>query len=158
MEFYTESAGGASKGCGAYYKNKWAYLQWPAKWESTDLLRDITFLEIIPIALSIYLWHKLFYKKKIVYYIDNMAVVYILNSKTSKSARVMVVLRFIVYWSLAGHFHFKIVHISSADNAIANSLSRGQFQRFGELVPSAELKPMTIPWEFWSLLKQSLTV
>jgi hypothetical protein len=44
-------------------KNKWAYLQWPAEWESTDLLRDITFLEIIPMALSIFLWHKLFYKK-----------------------------------------------------------------------------------------------
>jgi hypothetical protein len=26
---------------------------------------DITFLEIIPIALSIFLWHKLFCKKKI---------------------------------------------------------------------------------------------
>ena len=57
----------------------------------TDLLngkvlilnRDIIFLEIIPIALSIFLWHKLFYKKKIVLCIDNMAVVSILNSKTS---------------------------------------------------------------------------
>ena len=127
-------------------------------WESTNLLRDITFLEIIPIALSIFLWHKLIYKKKIVQYIDNMAVVSILNSKESKSARVMVLLRFIVYWSLVGHFHFKAIHISSADNAIANSLSRGQFQRFRELAPYGELKPMTIPWEFWSLLKQSLTV
>ena len=63
LELYTDSTGGASKGCGAYCKNKWAYLQWPAEWESTDLLRDITFLEIIPIALSIFLWHKLFYKK-----------------------------------------------------------------------------------------------
>ena len=87
-----------------------------------------------------------------------MAAVYILNSKTSKSARVKVLLRFIVYWSYIGHFHFKAVHISCTDNAIANSLSGGQFQRFRELAPSAELKPMTIPWEFWSLLKQSLTV
>ena len=63
LELYTDSTGGASKGCGAYCKNKWAYLQWPAEWESTDLLRDITLLEIIPIALSIFLWHKLFYKK-----------------------------------------------------------------------------------------------
>ena len=92
LELYTDSAGGASKGCGAYCKNKWAYLQWPAEWESTGLLRDITFLEIIPIALSIFPWHKLFHMKKIVYYIDNMAVVSILNSKTSKSARVMVLL------------------------------------------------------------------
>jgi hypothetical protein len=44
-----------------------------------SLDRDITFLEIIPIALSIFLWHKLFYEKKIIDYIDNMAVVSVLN-------------------------------------------------------------------------------
>jgi hypothetical protein len=64
-----------------------------------SLDRDITFLEIIPIALSIFLWHKLFYKKKIIDYIDNMAVVSVLNSKTSTSARVMVLLRLHFYWS-----------------------------------------------------------
>ena len=144
LELYTDSAGWDSKGCGAYCKNRWAYLQFPAEWESTDLLKDITFLEIILITLSIFLWHKLFYKKKIVYYIDNMAVVSILNSKTQKSTRVMVLLRFIVYWSLVEHFHFKAMQLSSFDNAIADSLSRGQFQRFRELAPSAELKPMGI--------------
>ena len=69
----------------------------------------------------------------------------------------MVLLRFIFYWSLVGHLHFKAVHISSVNNAIANSLSRGQFQRFRELAPPAELKPMTMPWEFWSLSRQSST-
>jgi hypothetical protein len=64
-----------------------------------SLDRDITFLEIIPIALSIFLWHKLFCKKKIIYYIDNMAVVSVLNSKTSTSARVMILLRLFFYWS-----------------------------------------------------------
>ena len=113
-----------------------------------SLDRDITFLEIIPIALSIFLWHKLFYKKKIVLCIDNVAVVSILNSKTSKSARVMVLLRFILYWSLVGYLHFKAVHISSVNNDIADSLPRGQFQRFRELAPPAELKPITMPWEF----------
>ena len=66
----------------------------------------------------------------------------------------MVLLRFIVNWSLVGHFHFKAIHISSVDNVIADSLSRGQFQ----LAPSAELKPLTIPWEFWRLLRRSLSV
>jgi hypothetical protein len=37
-------------------------------------------------------------------------------------------------------------------------LFRGQFPRFRELAPSAELKPMKISWECWSLLKQSSTV
>jgi hypothetical protein len=35
LELYTDSVGGASIGCGAYCKNKWAYLHWPAEWECT---------------------------------------------------------------------------------------------------------------------------
>jgi hypothetical protein len=35
LELYTDSVGGASIGCGAYYKNKWAYLHWPAEWKCT---------------------------------------------------------------------------------------------------------------------------
>ena len=62
-----------------------------------------------------------------------MAVVSILNSKTSTSARVMVLLRLIFYWSLVGYLHFKAVHISSVNNAKADSLSRGQFQKLREL-------------------------
>jgi hypothetical protein len=82
-----------------------------------------------------------------------MAVVSILESKTSKSARIMVLLIFIGNWLLVGHLHFKAVHISYVHNAIADSLSRGQFQRFRELAPTAELKPMMMHWECWSLLK-----
>ena len=129
---------------------------WMGKYWSLD--RDITFLEIIPIAFSIFLWHKLLYKNKIVYSIDNVAVVPILESKTSKSARIMVLCIFIGYWLFVWHPHFKAVHISYVHNAIADSLSRGQFQRFRELAPTAEQKPMMIQWECWSLLKQSSAV
>ena len=87
-----------------------------------------------------------------------MAVVSILESKTSKSARIMVLLIFIGNWLLVGHLHFKAVHISYVHNAIADSLSRGHSQRFRELAPTAELKPMMIHWECWSLLKQSSAV
>jgi hypothetical protein len=115
-----------------------------------SLDRDITFLEIIPIALSIFLWHKIFYEKKIIDYIDNMAVVSVLNSKNQHQQGSWFYLDYI----FIGHLHFKAVHISSVNNAIAD----GQFQKFRELAPPAELKPMTMPWEFWSLLRQSSTV
>jgi hypothetical protein len=35
---------------------KWVFMQWPAAWKHTPVLRDITYLELIPIALAIYLW------------------------------------------------------------------------------------------------------
>jgi hypothetical protein len=53
-----------------------------------DILKDITFLEMIPIALSVFLWG-VFKRKKIAFHVDNLAVVTVLNSKSSKSPRVM---------------------------------------------------------------------
>jgi hypothetical protein len=85
-----------------------------------------------------------------------MTVVSILESKTSKSTRIMVLLIFIGNWLFVGHLHFKAVHISYVHNAIADSSSRGQCQRFRELAPTAELTPMMMHWECWSLLKQSV--
>ena len=89
LKLYTDSAGGRGKGCTAYFKGKWAYLEWPSEWQGTDILRDMTFLEILPIALAIYLWFDHFYLKNILFYSDNLAVVTVLNSKSCKSDRVM---------------------------------------------------------------------
>jgi heptaprenylglyceryl phosphate synthase len=75
---------------------------------------------------------------KIAFHVDNLAVVTVLNSKSSKSPRVMHLLRFIVYRSMMGHFHMKAFHISSANNCVADALSRGQFQKFKELAPEAD--------------------
>jgi hypothetical protein len=57
----------------------------------------------VTVALSVYLWGNLFPKKKILINSDNKAVVEILNSKTSKSVRVMSLVRYIVYWSILGN-------------------------------------------------------
>jgi hypothetical protein len=49
----------------SYFQGKWAFLKWSEEWSGTDILKDITYLETIPIALSVYLWGNLFLKKKI---------------------------------------------------------------------------------------------
>lgn len=108
---------------------------------------------MIPIALSVFLWDRVFKRKKIAFHVDNLAVVTVLNSKSSKSPRVMNLLRFIVYRSMMGHFHMKAFHISSANNCVADALSRGQFQNFKELAPEADTFPTAVPMEFWSLFK-----
>ena len=153
LELYTDSAGGLGKGCAAYLNGKWTFLEWPTDWNSSEIFKDITYLEIIPIALAIFLWFDQFYKKNILFHIDNLAVVNILNKKSSKSERVMSILRLIVYCSLIGNFQFKAVHILSKDNAIADALSRANFQKFRRLAPLANDHPHPIPVEFWNLLK-----
>ena len=64
IELYTDSAGGIAKGCGAYFAGKWAFLQWPVRWYSSDIMRDMTYLELVPIALAVYLWGSQFKHKK----------------------------------------------------------------------------------------------
>lgn len=158
MQLFTDSAGGIGKGCGCYLFGKWSILQWPVEWYQSDILKDITFLEMIPIALSVFLWDRVFKRKKIAFHVDNLAVVTVLNSKSSKSPRVMNLLRFIVYRSMMGHFHLKAFHISSANNCVADALSRGQFQKFKELAPEADTFPTAVPMEFWSLLNSTLSI
>jgi hypothetical protein len=85
LEFFTDSAGSIGKGCAAYLQGKLAYLKWPKEWSGTDILRDMTYLEIIPIALAIFLWFDRFQLQNILFYSDNLAVVSILNSKSCKS-------------------------------------------------------------------------
>ena len=54
MQLFTDSAGGIGKGCWCYLFGKWSILQWPSEWYHADILKDITFLEMIPIALSVF--------------------------------------------------------------------------------------------------------
>lgn len=156
MQLFTDSAGaGPGKGCGCYFQGKWAFLPWPKEWFGSDILLDLTFLETIPIALAIFLWYERLQRKRIIFNIDNLAVVSVLNSKSSKNSRVMSLVRYIVYWSMLGSFQIKAVHIASVNNCIADAISRGQFQRFKDLAPEAEELPTVVPREFWDLLSKS---
>jgi hypothetical protein len=57
------------------------------------ILQDITFLELFPVVVAIYLWGHQLENKKLMFNIDNKAVVTILNKKSSKSPMVMNLVR-----------------------------------------------------------------
>jgi hypothetical protein len=58
-------------------------------------------------AFAVAMYNVLLNVLKILFHIDNLAVVSILTSMSTKSDRVLKVLRFIVYRSLIGNFHLK---------------------------------------------------
>jgi len=98
-----------------------------------------------PIALACCLWKERFCSLKINFNSDNMAVVQILNSKSSKSDRVTTLVRFIVQWSMECSFHIKAVHLSGVNNEICDSISRMQWETFRRLAPEADSQPTPIP-------------
>jgi hypothetical protein len=56
IELFTDSAGGRNKGCDIYFQRKLAQSCWPKHWVENGTLRDITFLELFPVVVSIFIW------------------------------------------------------------------------------------------------------
>jgi hypothetical protein len=50
------------------------------------ILADITFLELFPVVISVHIWGIHLKNKRIIFNVDNQAVVAIINKKSSKSA------------------------------------------------------------------------
>lgn len=113
LQLFSDSSSLAENGCSGYFMGRRFFLQWPKEWENTDILKDMTYLEIIPIALAIYLWNAELFKKRVLFHVDNIAVVTILNTKALQSACALNILRRIVYWTLIGNCHIKAVYIES---------------------------------------------
>ena len=82
LQLQTDSADGSCLGCGAYFQGDWAFLRWPESSNDSDILRDISFLELDPVALAVCLWKDRFIGKGILFESDNMAVTHFLNAKS----------------------------------------------------------------------------
>ncbi|XP_071160936.1 uncharacterized protein [Mytilus edulis] len=154
LELFTDSAGNVLLGCGAYFQGHWVQYQWPSSWADTSILLGITGLELIPIVLSFMIWGPSFRNKKILLRIDNQALVNIVNKRTSKSKRVMIWIRQLVFLTMNNNIQFRAQHIEGEHNAIADALSRFQEQRFMDLVPNADSSPAATPQEFLSMISE----
>ena len=139
LQLYTDSSG--SIGYGAVLGNHWLHGTWPAEWEGYD----ITFLELYPIVLSAHLWGTLLSNRTIEFHTDNMALVSIINTTSSKKPHIMALVRSLVSSMLKFNFVFYAIHIPGVLNVRADALSRQQIGRFWKEHPSANVRPTTIP-------------
>ena len=78
LEFFTDSSG--AYGCGVVFGNHWSCLSWPTYW-SSDIIRDITLLELVPIVLGMSIWSSKLKNLKLLLHVDNMALVQNINQK-----------------------------------------------------------------------------
>ena len=152
LALYTDSAGGVTLGCAALFKTSWVALQWPNEWHGKVILKDITFLELVPISLAFHVWGSELQNKRIVLYTDNMALVHVLNKKTSKSKRVMSLLRPMVLRAMIYDIQFKSVHIEGKHNTLVDLLSRQKWVQFHRLFPEADGCGLPIPRSFLQML------
>lgn len=79
LELFTYSAGDQNRSFGIYFQGKG-----PKEWAEHDFLKDIMFLEYFTVVISLHRMGVHLKKKRIIAYVDNQAVVTIVNKRTSK--------------------------------------------------------------------------
>lgn len=154
LDLFSDSAGNPYLGCAVYFSGHWTYLQWPSPWNNTEIMSDITFLELVPIVLSVWLFKDLLVNKRVMFHTDNKALVSILNKKTSKSKRVMGLIRPFVLHTMLNNMQFKAAHIEGRLNTVSDAISRKQWQRFRTLAPEADAEMTRVPREFLQMLSE----
>lgn len=151
LQLFTDSAGGENGSFGIFFSGSWAHAKWPEKWLQTDVIYDMTFLELFPVYVAILTWRNSLSNKRILFHIDNMAVVHVLNNSTSKSKRVMAIVRELVLVTLKCNITVRAQHIPSKQNSIADCISRSQWKKFQQLAPDADPKPTQLPSQIWNV-------
>jgi hypothetical protein len=146
---FTDSAGNVNLGCGTYCTGHWIQYKWTVSWAGDEIMRDITLLKLVPIILALFTWESHFTNKTILFRVDNMALVTIINKRISKSKSV---LRPLVPCTLRNNMQFKAVHIEGSINMIADTLSRFQMRRFRKVASNADQHPAETPTEFLNII------
>ena len=98
------------------------------------------------------MWGPYWKHKKIQVLCDNMAVVLVLNSLSTKDTSMLHFMRCLHFF--CAHFDVKLraTHIPGVLNDIADVISRNHMQIFRRLRPSALLNPTPIPSPLWQML------
>ena len=89
----TSDASG-SWGCGAYYNTRWLQYQWSHLTQGYD----ITAKELLPIVFAAAIWGEEWEEKSILCRCDNVAVVHIVNTGTSRDPVAMGLMRCLFFY------------------------------------------------------------
>ena len=112
VQLFTDSQEGKGLGFSAYFAGKWTCSPWPTSWIGLGITDDITVLELFPLLVSLNIWGEDHRNKKIIFRCDNLAVVHIVNSMTSKSDKDMTILRAFTLLCLKLNLAAKAQHIN----------------------------------------------
>ena len=140
LSLFTDAA--ASYGFGIVCGLSWVSFEWPVNFVYS---KSITFLEFIPIVVSVFLFSDVLSGRKVVFNTDNEALVSILNKRTSPNAFILSLLRKFVILCVRFDIEFKALFVRGIENSAADALSRGLLDRFRILKPDANPDPVLVP-------------
>ena len=153
IEFYMNASKNFELGYGGYCQQSWFQGQWMRDVAKLDL--SIQYLELYALAVGVINWIHRFANKKIAIFSDNMGVVSIVNSSSSKCKNCMVLIHIIVLHCLVHNVKIYAKYIKSSKNEIADSLSHFQMKHFNQLTHNKAFnsQPTAVPEELWPITK-----
>ena len=140
----TSDASGAW-GCGAWWETRWFQLQWLGLGESASY--GITAKELLPIVVAVASWGKAWQGKAVLARCDNMAVVAIVNSGSSREAEAMHLRRCLAFLEAKWAIQLWAEHGRGVDNEVADSLSRNRLDQVFCWRPQMEQRPEAVDEE-----------
>ncbi|KAM8966819.1 uncharacterized protein RCH25_025452 [Pelodytes ibericus] len=108
LELFTDAAG--STGFGAYFGGRWCAARWRNAWFSDPIIRNLAFLELFPLVVSLMLLGKHLKDRKVIFFMDNMAPV-------------VCLLRHFVLLCMSRNIFFQARQVPGFLNGVAESLS-----------------------------------
>ena len=115
LRLYTDAAG--SLGYGTVLGSHWFFGKWPNSWFG----RNTIILELFPIVITISIWASKLGNKCILFHIDNQGLVEVINKKTTKDKRLLVLLRELVLQCLKHSVLFPVVRVPKVLNVKADA-------------------------------------
>ena len=152
-DFLVSSDAAGALGYGAISGHDW----FVGNWSTAQQPLSIPNKELFPVVVAASLWGHRWATKLVEFCSDNMAVVSVLSSGTSKDPNMMVLLRNLSLVAARYSFAFTACYTPGRDNSIADALSRFDFQRLHHLAPHAAPTCMATPIPP-SLLAQLLVI
>ena len=91
---------------------------------------SIAYKVLFLVVLAAHVWGPPWSRRRILFHVDNKAVVHILNSRTSKDPNIMHLLRSLFKVAACLIFTFAAVHVVGKTNCMVDALSRFNLQGF----------------------------
>ena len=144
LEFFSDASGVAGA---AILGDMWFSIKWPEKWNENS----IAALELSPIVIGLEIWAHLLKNQRILFLVDNMSVVDVINKQSSKDKIILSLLRRLVLNCLKYNIVFRAKHVPGIENNLADNLSRCKFQAARLLRPTLQTNQSSIlrhqlPW------------
>ena len=144
LELFTDASG---FGFAGVLKGQWFQGQWPPSW----LGLNIAIKELYPIVLALYLWPGFLADKRLLVLCDNEAVVYVINSQTSKNKELMSLIRTMTVSLMRNNVVLRAKHVPGKKNIMADALSRFQDtpvlrKKYGLAQVKSVIPPGLLPW------------